>query len=206
MARKKLDLTFFMVSLNVMTWLVLRSELVRVTSSLKMDLIQSYGMRGVKPQSFGVIILILTQSLNGLAHAQSRTNKPVKGMLTGPVTIRNWSFHVEDISIKGFNSSNCSCNQRRSSWPWSCRRENYPNWWYALRENCHSVVVTGMRITSTGQFSFSFWYLSCSTRYTKSHSHVLLRIYRYHPAIDNLDADVISFEASRSNPRNLGWT
>ena len=34
------------------------------------------------------------------SYAQSRTDKPVKGMLTGPVTILNWSFHVKDISIK----------------------------------------------------------------------------------------------------------
>ena len=44
--------------------------------------------------------LVLTLSLlNGLA-MHSRTNKPVKGMLTGPVTILNWSFPREDISIK----------------------------------------------------------------------------------------------------------
>ena len=32
--------------------------------------------------------------------AQKQTNKPVKGMLTGPVTILNWSFPREDISLK----------------------------------------------------------------------------------------------------------
>ena len=33
-------------------------------------------------------------------YAQSLTNKPMKGMLTGPVTILNWSFPREDITIK----------------------------------------------------------------------------------------------------------
>ncbi len=35
-----------------------------------------------------------------IKYAQSLTNKPVKGMLTGPVTILNWSFPREDISLK----------------------------------------------------------------------------------------------------------
>ena len=33
-------------------------------------------------------------------YAQSLTNKPVKGMLTGPVTILNWSFPREDVSLE----------------------------------------------------------------------------------------------------------
>ena len=33
-------------------------------------------------------------------YAQSLTKKPMKGMLTGPVTILNWSFPREDISLK----------------------------------------------------------------------------------------------------------
>ena len=33
-------------------------------------------------------------------YAQSCTKKPVKGMLTGPVTILNWSFPREDVSLK----------------------------------------------------------------------------------------------------------
>ena len=63
--------------------------------------VQSYGMRGVKPPIiWGDVTRLNPITVKWSSYAQSRTDKPVKGMLTGPVTILNWSFPREDISIK----------------------------------------------------------------------------------------------------------
>lgn len=61
--------------------------------------VQSYGSRCVKPP---VIIGDVSRpdaiTVEWATYAQSLTNKPVKGMLTGPVTILCWSFPREDVS------------------------------------------------------------------------------------------------------------
>ncbi|HAJ78754.1 MAG TPA: 5-methyltetrahydropteroyltriglutamate--homocysteine S-methyltransferase [Fibrobacteres bacterium] len=60
--------------------------------------VQSYGSRCVKPPViFGDVSRPQPITLAWITYAQTRTNKPVKGMLTGPVTIINWSFVREDI-------------------------------------------------------------------------------------------------------------
>ncbi|MCO7128071.1 5-methyltetrahydropteroyltriglutamate--homocysteine S-methyltransferase [Sporolactobacillus shoreicorticis] len=61
--------------------------------------VQSYGSRCVKPPLiFGDVSWQKPMTVKESAYAQSLTNKPVKGMLTGPVTIYNWSFVRDDIS------------------------------------------------------------------------------------------------------------
>ncbi|MFQ9597479.1 MAG: hypothetical protein ACLRZG_06020 [Streptococcus sp.] len=68
-------------------------------------------MRGVKPPIiWGDVTRLNPITVKWSSYAQSRTDKPVKGMLTGPVTILNWSFPREDI-YQGFYSSNRSCHQ-----------------------------------------------------------------------------------------------
>jgi 5-methyltetrahydropteroyltriglutamate--homocysteine methyltransferase len=63
--------------------------------------VQSYGTRGVKPPIiFGDVERINPVSIDWIKYAQSKTSKPMKGMLTGPVTILNWSFVREDMSLK----------------------------------------------------------------------------------------------------------
>ncbi|NDY56745.1 5-methyltetrahydropteroyltriglutamate--homocysteine S-methyltransferase [Desulfovibrio sulfodismutans] len=60
--------------------------------------VQSYGSRCVKPPViFGDVSRPAPMTVDWIGHAQSLTQKPVKGMLTGPVTILNWSFVREDI-------------------------------------------------------------------------------------------------------------
>lgn len=61
--------------------------------------VQSYGSRCVKPPLiFGDVSWGAPMTVKMSAYAQSLTDKPVKGMLTGPVTIYNWSFVRNDIS------------------------------------------------------------------------------------------------------------
>jgi len=59
--------------------------------------VQSYGSRCVKPPIlFGDISRPSAMTVDWIRYAQSLTDKPLKGMLTGPVTILNWSFVRDD--------------------------------------------------------------------------------------------------------------
>lgn len=59
--------------------------------------VQSYGSRCVKPPIlFGDITRPEAMTVRWTSYAQSLTDKPMKGMLTGPVTILNWSFVRDD--------------------------------------------------------------------------------------------------------------
>ena len=59
--------------------------------------VQSYGSRCVKPPIlFGDISRPKAMTVEWTQYAQSLTDKPMKGMLTGPVTILNWSFVRDD--------------------------------------------------------------------------------------------------------------
>jgi 5-methyltetrahydropteroyltriglutamate--homocysteine methyltransferase len=61
----------------------------------------SYGSRVYRPPIiYGDVHRPRPMTLEEITYAQSLTNKPVKGMLTGPVTILNWSYYREDIPKK----------------------------------------------------------------------------------------------------------
>ncbi len=63
--------------------------------------VQSYGTRCVRPPIiYGDVSRPSPMTLKEILYAQSLTEKPVKGMLTGPVTILNWSFYRKDIPKK----------------------------------------------------------------------------------------------------------
>lgn len=60
--------------------------------------VQSYGSRCVKPPIlFGDISRPAPMTVDWITYAKSRTARPMKGMLTGPVTILNWSFVRDDV-------------------------------------------------------------------------------------------------------------
>lgn len=61
----------------------------------------SYGSRCVKPPIiYGDIAFVEPMTVKESVYAQSLTDKPMKGMLTGPVTMLNWSFVRDDLSLK----------------------------------------------------------------------------------------------------------
>ncbi|MFW6386897.1 MAG: 5-methyltetrahydropteroyltriglutamate--homocysteine S-methyltransferase [Bacillota bacterium] len=63
--------------------------------------VQSYGTRGVKPPIiFGDIDRGSPITVEWIDYARGLTDRPMKGMLTGPVTIYNWSFPREDLPAK----------------------------------------------------------------------------------------------------------
>ncbi|MFR5089702.1 MAG: 5-methyltetrahydropteroyltriglutamate--homocysteine S-methyltransferase [Streptococcus lutetiensis] len=68
-------------------------------TTTKLGWVQSYGSRAVKPPIiYGDVKHIRPLSVKEVIYAQSLTDRPVKGMLTGPITITNWSFERSDIS------------------------------------------------------------------------------------------------------------
>ena len=59
--------------------------------------VQSYGSRGVKPPIiYGDVVRVAPMTVEWAKYAQSLTDRPVKGMLTGPITMLQWSFVRDD--------------------------------------------------------------------------------------------------------------
>ena len=76
-------------------------ELLEGFAFSKFGWVQSYGSRCVKPPIiFGDVYRKDPMTVSWSSFAQSLTNKRMKGMLTGPVTILQWSFYRDDISKK----------------------------------------------------------------------------------------------------------
>ena len=76
-------------------------ELLEGFAFSKFGWVQSYGSRCVKPPIiFGDVHRKDPMTVSWSSFAQSLTNKRMKGMLTGPVTILQWSFYRDDISKK----------------------------------------------------------------------------------------------------------
>lgn len=162
--------------------------------------VQSYGTRCVKPPIiFGDVKRIAPITVDYSKYAQSLTAKPVKGMLTGPVTILNWSFPREDISLK----------------------EMAYQIGAAIREEVLDLEKAGIRIIQIDEAALkeklpirkSDWYSEyldwaipafrlCHSGVkaeTQIHTHMCYSEFNdIIKDIDNMDADVISFEASRS--------
>lgn len=66
--------------------------------------VQSYGTRGVKPPIiFGDVKRSKELTVSWSVFANGLTKKLVKGMLTGPITILNWSFPREDLDLKNIS-------------------------------------------------------------------------------------------------------
>lgn len=163
--------------------------------------VQSYGTRCVKPPViWGDISREKPITVEWSVYAQSLTKKPVKGMLTGPVTILNWSFPREDITLQ-----ECACQIA-----------------LAIRDEVLDLEANGIRIIQVDEAALreklplrkSEWeseYLSWAIpafrlvhsgvkAQTQIHTHMCYSEFTdIIPAIDNMDADVITFEASRSD-------
>ena len=74
-------------------------ELLKGYTFTKFGWVQSYGSRCVKPPViYGDVTRPEPMTVRWSQYAQSLTNKVMKGMLTGPVTILQWSFVRNDIS------------------------------------------------------------------------------------------------------------
>ena len=163
--------------------------------------VQSYGTRCVKPPIiWGDVSRKKSITVEWSVYAKSCTDKPVKGMLTGPVTILNWSFPREDISVK----------------------ESTLQIALAIRDEVLDLEANGINIIQIDEAALreklplrkSDWYSeyldwaipafrlvqSGVKPETQIHTHMCYSEFTdIIPAIDAMDADVITFEASRSD-------
>jgi 5-methyltetrahydropteroyltriglutamate--homocysteine methyltransferase len=162
--------------------------------------VQSYGSRCVKPPIlFGDISRPKPMTVAWIAYAASLTDKPMKGMLTGPVTILNWSFVRDD--------------QPRSV---SCRQLAL-----AIRAEVLDLETSGVRIIQIDEAALreglplrkSAWqdYLGWAVESfriaangvrdeTQIHTHMCYSEFNdIIAAIAAMDADVITIETSRSD-------
>jgi len=162
--------------------------------------VQSYGSRYVKPPIiFGDVSRPKPMTVRWSSYAQSLTKKPMKGMLTGPVTMVQWSFVRNDIARRdvvyqvalALRDEVCDLEQaglpaiqidepavreglplRLSDWP------EYLAW-----------AVRAFRLCSSGVRDD-----------TQIHTHMCYAKFNdIISSIADLDADVISIETSRSN-------
>ena len=163
--------------------------------------VQSYGTRCVKPPVvWGDVARSKPITVAWSEFAQKQSDKIVKGMLTGPVTILNWSFPREDISLK----------------------ESTMQIALAIRDEVLDLEKAGIKIVQIDEAALreklplrkSDWhseYLSWAIPAfnlvhsgvradTQIHTHMCYSEFNdIIKEIDAMDADVISFEASRSN-------
>lgn len=161
--------------------------------------VQSYGSRCVKPPViYGDVFRKHPMTIEWLTYAQSLTSKPVKGMLTGPVTILCWSFprddmereevcqqialamrdEVLDLEKAGIRIIQIDEAALREGMPLTrAEADKYLQW-----------AVDSFRLTSSGVKDS-----------TQIHSHMCYSEFNaILPAIARMDADVISIESSRS--------
>jgi 5-methyltetrahydropteroyltriglutamate--homocysteine methyltransferase len=161
--------------------------------------VQSYGSRAVRPPIlFGDVSRPAPMTLAWTNYAQSLTSKPVKGMLTGPITILLWSFVRDD--------------QPREL---TCRQIVL-----ALRDEVHDLEASGTRIIqidepalreglplrAADREKYLDWAVDCfrlvagvAGDVTQIHTHMCYGEFSdIISAIVRMDADVISIEASRS--------
>ncbi|MES0205044.1 5-methyltetrahydropteroyltriglutamate--homocysteine S-methyltransferase [Mesorhizobium sp. LNHC209A00] len=161
--------------------------------------VQSYGSRYVRPPIiFGDVSRRNPMTVLWWQFAQSLTEKPVKGMLTGPVTILNWSFVRDDVP--------------RSE---ACRQIAL-----AIRDEVRDLERSGARMVQIDEAAFREglplrqsdwkvyldWAVECfriaSTGVkdaTQIHTHMCYSEFNeIIDAIAGMDADVISIETSRS--------
>ncbi|PNZ09899.1 5-methyltetrahydropteroyltriglutamate--homocysteine S-methyltransferase [Staphylococcus coagulans] len=162
--------------------------------------VQSYGSRAVKPPIiYGDVKWTAPLTVKETVYAQSLTDKPVKGMLTGPVTILNWSFErvdipratVQDQIALAINEEVLALEKAgiqviQVDEP--ALREGLP-----LRQEFHAAYL------EKAVHSFKLATSSVADE-TQIHTHMCYSQFgQIIHAIHDLDADVISIETSRSH-------
>jgi len=162
--------------------------------------VQSYGSRCVKPPLiYGDVSRPKDMTVEWITYAQSLTKKPMKGMLTGPVTMLNWSFvrddqsrratayqmaiairdEVEALEAAGIKVIQVDEAALREGYPLrNEKRADYEDW-----------AITAFRITT-----------SSVKPETQIHTHMCYSEFSdIMDAIEAMDADVISIENARSD-------
>jgi 5-methyltetrahydropteroyltriglutamate--homocysteine methyltransferase len=166
--------------------------------------VQSYGSRCVKPPLiYGDVSRPNQMTVEWIKYAQSKTKKVMKGMLTGPVTILNWSFVRDDIS----------------------RNEVAKQIAFAINKEVDDLQNAGIKMIQVDEAAFKEGYplraenikayenwavdnfklsVSCAKADTQIHTHMCYSEFNdIIKTIEAMDADVISIETARSGNRLL---
>lgn len=165
----------------------------------KLGWVQSYGSRCVKPPIiYGDVARPKPMTLRWSRYAQSLTPRPMKGMLTGPVTMLNWSFVRDD------QPSADTCRQIA----------------LALRDEVLDLEAAGIRVIQIDEpalreglplkradwAAYLAWAVECFRLTangvadgTQIHTHMCYSEFNdIIDAVAAMDADVVSIETSRS--------
>ena len=162
--------------------------------------VQSYGSRCVKPPViYGDIDLLEPMTVKETVFAQSLTKLPVKGMLTGPITILNWSFVRDDIPRKEVAYQIAFALQKEV--------EALENAGIGMIQVDEPALREGLPLKREQWEEYLDWSvrafkLSTATVQDETQIHTHMCYSEFHDIIDDisaLDADVISIETSRSH-------
>ncbi|KAK6942463.1 Cobalamin-independent methionine synthase MetE, N-terminal, partial [Dillenia turbinata] len=173
--------------------------------------VQSYGSRCVKPPIiFGDVSRPKAMTVFWSSMAQSMTSRPMKGMLTGPVTILNWSFvrndqprfetcyqialaikdEVEDLEKAGINVIQIDEAALREGLPLRKSEQAFYLDWAV-----HSFRITNVGVKDTTQLMR--FHIQIHTHMCYSNFNDIIQ------SIIDMDADVITIENSRSDEKLL---
>ena len=161
--------------------------------------VQSYGSRCVKPPFiYGDISRPKPMTLDWITYAQSKTDKIMKGMLTGPVTILNWSFVRDDkprdevskqiaVALSDEIDDLQNANIKIIQVDEAAFKEGYP-----LRDEKIKIYEKW----ALRDFKIS---VSSAKKETQIHTHMCYSEFNnIIKTIEDMDADVISIETARS--------
>ena len=169
-------------------------------ATTKLGWVQSYGSRAVKPPIiYGDVQHIKPLTVRETVYAQSLTDRPVKGMLTGPITITNWSFERTDIP----------------------RRQLFDQIGLAIKDEIKLLEDAGIAIIQVDEAALReglplrkakqkaylddavrAFHIATSSVKDETQIHTHMCYSKFDEIIDSiraLDADVISIETSRSH-------
>ncbi|MGV1837850.1 5-methyltetrahydropteroyltriglutamate--homocysteine S-methyltransferase [Rhizobium rhizogenes] len=161
--------------------------------------VQSYGSRYVRPPViYGDVSRPRAMTVQWWRYAQSLTEKPVKGMLTGPVTILNWSFVRNDLS----RSAVC----RQIALAIRDEVADLEEAGASMIQIDEAALREGLPLRTSDWKIYLDWAVECfrlcSTGVsdeTQIHTHMCYSEFNHIiDAIAAMDADVISIETSRS--------
>ena len=167
--------------------------------------VQSYGSRCVKPPIlFGDVYRPAAMTVEWTQFAQSLTTKPMKGMLTGPVTMLNWSFVRDD------QPRSASCYQLALA----IREEvlDLEQAGVPIIQIDEAALREGLPLRKSQWAPYLHWAVDCFRvaangvrDTTQIHTHMCYSEFNdIISAIAEMDADVITIETSRSHMELLG--
>ncbi|MGJ0338862.1 5-methyltetrahydropteroyltriglutamate--homocysteine S-methyltransferase [Aliarcobacter cryaerophilus] len=166
--------------------------------------VQSYGSRCVKPPViFGDVSRPNAMTVEWIKYAQSKTSKVMKGMLTGPVTILNWSFVRDDIPRNEVTKQIALCINKEV--------DDLQNAGIKMIQVDEAAFKEGYPLRIENIKAYENWAVdnfrlsvSSAKANTQIHTHMCYSEFNdIIKTIEAMDADVISIETARSGNRLL---